>query len=83
MTQVAETVLESILKLPVADRREIVDRLCESLWNMELEPDEELAWQNFINERLAAADRGDFAPGTAFDVIEEVRRELHQQREVR
>ena len=76
MTQAAESVLQSVLNLPESDRREIVDRVCESLWNTELDADEELAWQAFLDERLAAADRGDFVTGTPYEVIEDIRREL-------
>ncbi|MFM9962785.1 MAG: hypothetical protein ACKV2Q_16365 [Planctomycetaceae bacterium] len=76
MTQIAESVLESVLKLAKEDRQEIADRVCESLWNEELEPDDLLAWQSMIEERLAECDRGEFVTGTPYEVIEQVRREL-------
>ncbi len=76
MTQIAETVLDALLELPEAERSAIADLLYESLWNTKLSSADAAAWQAFIEERLAEADRGDFAPGTAFDVIEEARRDL-------
>ena len=76
MTQTAETVLNSALQLPEEQRAEIADLLYESLWNAKLSSTDAVAWEAFIEERLAQADRGDFAPGTAFDVIEEARRDL-------
>ena len=79
MSQVVESVLKSVLELPEADRCEIADRVCESLWNTKLTADDAAAWQSFLEERIAAADRGEFAPGSAFDVIEEIRRELVQE----
>jgi hypothetical protein len=79
MTQLAESVLKSFLELPINDRCEIVDRACESLWNSKLEPEAAAAWQSFIEERLAAVDRGDFAPGSAFDVLDEISRELAEE----
>ena len=76
MTQTAETVLNSALQLPEAQRAEIADLLYESLWNTKLSSADAVAWEAFIEERLAQADRGDFAPGTPYDVIEEARRDL-------
>lgn len=76
MTQTAETVLKSALQLPEDQRAEIADVLYESLWNTKLSDADAAAWDAFIDERLAQADRGEFAPGTAFDVIEEARRDL-------
>lgn len=76
MTQLAETMVKDLLKLPDDERSAIADLLYESLWNTKLSSADAAAWQAFIEERLAEADRGDFAPGTAFDVIEEARRDL-------
>ncbi len=76
MTQVAESVLKSLLELPHEDRCEIADRVCESLWNAKLSPQESAEWQSFLEERMAEADRGEFAPGTPYDVLEETRRDL-------
>jgi chorismate mutase len=79
MTQTAESVLKSLLELPEADRCEIMDRVSESLWNTQLNAEDAAAWQSFLEERIAAADRGDLAAGSAFDVVEEIRRELAQE----
>jgi hypothetical protein len=79
MTQTAETVLKSALQLPEDQRAEIADILYESLWNTKLSDADAAAWEAFIEERLAAVDRGDFAPGTPFDAIEEIRREIRQE----
>ncbi len=78
MTQTAETMLDALLELPEADRVAIANRLIDSVDSVELEPDA-AAWEAFLEERLAAADRGDFSPGTPFDVIEEIRREIRQE----
>ena len=75
MTKTAETMFDALLELPEAERVEIANRLIESVESPELDPDA-AAWEAFLEERLAAADRGEFAPGTAFDVIEEARRDL-------
>ena len=80
MTQTAETVLNSALQLHEEQRAEIADLLYESLWNAKLPSTDAVAWEAFIEERLAQADRGDFAPGTAFDVIENVRRDLAERK---
>ena len=80
MTQTAETVLNSALQLPEEQHAEIADLLYESLWNAKLPSTDAVAWEAFIEERLAQADRGDFAPGTAFDVIENVRRDLAERK---
>lgn len=76
MTQVAESILKMLLELPVSDRTEVVEQAYESLWNTKLNAEEAIAWQSFLEERIAEADRGDFAHGTPFDVIEEIRLEL-------
>ncbi len=80
MTQTAKTVLNSALQLPEEQRAEIANLLYESLWNTKLSSADTAEWQAFIEERLAEADRGEFAPGTAFDVIEEARRDLAKGR---
>lgn len=83
MTQIAESVWKSLQELSEQDRAEIAERIYESLGTA-MPPDSDLAaWDDFLGERLAAGDRGDFAPGSAFDVIEDVRREMHQLRESR
>ena len=64
-----------LLELPAAERVEIANRLIDSVDRHELDPDA-AAWEAFLEERLAAVDRGDFAPGTAFDAIDEIRSEL-------
>ena len=79
MTQVAESVLKSLLELPIEDRCEIADRVCESLWSTKLSSEEVADWQSFLEERIAAADRGEFAPGSAFEVIDEIGRELTEE----
>lgn len=80
MTQTAETVLKSVFLLPEEQQAEIADRIYESLWHSKLDDADEAAWNAYVEERIAAADRGDFAPGSAFDVIEEIRQELRQGR---
>ena len=81
MTQTAETVWESVLELPEHERAELAERIYESLGTASATDEEMAEWDDFLGERLAAVDRGDFAPGSAFDVIEDVRREMHQRRE--
>lgn len=81
MTQTAETVLKSALQLPEDQRAEVADLLYESLWNTKLSDTDTAAWQAFIEERLAAADRGEFAEGTADDVIQRVRESLAKGQE--
>lgn len=76
MTQLAENLLSILLELPEAERWAIADLLYESRWNSKLSSADAAAWQALIEERLAEADRGDFAPGTPFDVIEEARLDL-------
>ena len=76
MTQIAETMLNALLELSESERSAIADLLYESLWNTKLSSVDAVAWEAFIEERLAQADRGDFAPGTPYDVIEEARRDL-------
>ena len=83
MTQIAESVWKSLQELSDQDRAEIAERIYESLGTA-ITPEADLAaWDDFLGERLAAAHRGEFAPGSAFDVIEDVRREMHQMRESR
>lgn len=81
MTQIAEEILKSFQELPEEEQCEVVDQLCESLWKTKLKSADAEDWQAFLEERIAAADRGDFAPGSAFDVIEEIRQELRQSRQ--
>jgi hypothetical protein len=81
MTQIAEEILKSFQELPAEEQCEVVDQLCESLWKTKLKSADAEDWQTFLEERIAAADRGDFAPGSAFDVIEEIRQELRQSRQ--
>lgn len=78
MTKIAETMLDTLLELSEADRVAIANRLIDSVDSVELDPDA-AAWETFLEERLAAADRGDFSPGTPFDAIEEIRREIRQE----
>lgn len=79
MTQIAEDILKYFQDLPEDEQSEVVDLLCESLWKTRLKSADAEEWQAFLEERIAAADRGDFAPGTPFDAIEEIRRELRQE----
>ncbi len=78
MTQIAENILQSLLELPEADRVAIANRLIDSVDSIEMDP-VAAAWEAFLEERIAAADRGDFSPGTPFDAIEEIRREIRQE----
>ena len=80
MTKTAETMLNALLELPEAERWAIADLLYESRWNTQLKADDAAAWRAFLDERLAAADRGDFAEGTADDVIRRARESLAQGR---
>ena len=79
MTPVADNLVNALLELPEAERWAIADLLYESRWNSKLDTDDSAVWQAFLEERIAAADRGDFAPGSAFDVIDDIRRELAQE----
>ena len=76
MTQVAETLLKSLLELSEADRVHVADRLYESIEEVEAYEEDSAAMRSLIEERLAEADRGEFAPGSAFEVLDEIRREL-------
>ena len=78
MTQTAETMLSALLELPEAERVEIANRLIDSVDSNGLDP-RAAEWESFLEERLAAVDRGDFAPGNGFNVIEEIRIELRQE----
>ena len=75
MTQVAETVLKSLLDLTDDEQAEVMERYYESIESVQR------GWNALIEERLAAVDRGDFVSGTPDEVIESVRRELHLHRE--
>ena len=77
MTQVAETVLKSLLELSHDEQAEVMERYYELL---ELDG---RGWNSLIEERLAAADRGDFVSGTPDEIIDGIRRELHLNRESR
>lgn len=77
MTQVAETVLKSLMELSDDEQAEVMERFYESLDTTER------GWNAMINERLAAADRGDFVSGTPDEIIDDIRRELHLDRESR
>ena len=77
MTQVAETVLKSLMELSDDEQAEVMERFYESL------DATERGWNAMINERLAAVDRGDFVSGTADEIIDGIRRELHLNRESR
>ena len=77
MTQVAETVLKSLLDLTDDEQAEVMERYYESIESVQR------GWNALIEERLAAVDRGDFVSGTPDEVIESVRRELHLHRESR
>ena len=76
MTQVAETLLKSLLELSEADRVHVADRLYESIEEVKAYEEDSAAMRLLIEERLAEADRGEFAPGSAFEVLDEIRREL-------
>lgn len=79
MTQHAEDLVSALFELPEDERWAIADLLNESRWNSRLSALDAAAWHAFLDERLAAADRGDLAPGSAFDVIDEIRTELAQE----
>lgn len=79
MTQAAAELLKSLLELPERDRLAIADELYESVGDLETRSNEPFDWTTFIDERAAAADRGEFAEGTAFEVIERARRKVQLQ----
>jgi hypothetical protein len=76
MTQIAEEILKSFQGLPEDEQSAVVDQLCESLWKAKLKSVDAANWQAFLEERIAAADRGEFAEGTADDVFLRVRESL-------
>ena len=76
MTQIVEDILKSFQDLPEEEQSAVVDLLCESLWKTKLKSADAEKWQVFLEERIVAADRGEFAEGTADEVIEGIRREL-------
>ena len=80
MTQLAQNLVNTLLELPEAERWAIADLLYESRWNSKLNSEDAAAWRAFLDERLAAADRGEFAEGTADDVIQRARESLVQGR---
>ncbi len=77
MTQVAETVLKSLLELSDGEQTEVMERFYESIES------DQRGWNALIEERLAAVDRGDFVSETPDELIDGVQRELHQHREPR
>ena len=77
MTQTVEIVLKSLLDLTDDEQVEVMERYYESIESVQR------GWTALIEERLAAVDRGDFVSGTPDQVIESVRREVHQHRESR
>lgn len=79
MTLVAESMLKELLELPEDERSAIADLLYDSLWNTNLNAKDAAGWQAFLDERIAEADRGEFAEGTADDVSENIRRELAEE----
>ena len=79
MTQVAESLLKSLLEWSEADRVHVADRLYESIEEVEAYEEDSAAMRSLIEERLAEADRGEFAPGSAFEVLDEIRRELTEE----
>ena len=79
MTLVAESMLKELLELPEDERSAIADLLYESLWNNSLNAKDTAGWQAFLDERIAEADRGEFAEGPADDVSENIRRELAEE----
>lgn len=81
MIQHAENLVNALLELPEAERWAIADLLYESRWNSKLNSADAAAWQAFLDERIAEADRGDFAEGTADDVIQRAHESLAQGQE--
>lgn len=77
MTQVAETVLKSLMELSDDEQAEVMERFYESL------DATERGWNAMIRDRLTAVDRGDFVSGTPDEIIDDIRRELHLDRESR
>ena len=77
MTQVAETVLKSLLELSDDEQADVMKRFFESLES------DERGWNALITERLAVVDRGDFVSGTPDEIIDGIRRELQLDRESR
>ena len=77
MTQVAETVLKSLLELTNDEQQEVMDRFYESI------DSDQRGWNALIDERLADVDRGDFVSGTPDEVIDSIRCELLPQKESR
>ncbi len=77
MTQVAETVLKSLMELSDDEQVEVMERFYESLDTTDR------GWNSMISERLAAVDRGEFVSGTPDEIIDDIRRELHLDRESR
>ena len=73
----AET-LQNLLRLPPTDRAALALGLLQSLTPADVEQFTAAAWPQELASRLAAVDRGEFAPGEGRDVLERVRRELHE-----
>lgn len=78
MTNSAE-LIETLLELPRPERARLAHWLIESLEPAVVSANAEAAWSAEIQERLAAVDRGEFAEGTAIDVIRRAREALKQE----
>ncbi len=78
MTNSAE-LIETLLELPRPERARLAHWLIESLEPAVASANAEAAWSAELEERLAAVDRGEFAEGTADDVIRRAREALKQE----
>ena len=78
MTSSAE-LIETLLELPRPERARLAHWLIESLEPAGPSANVEAAWVAELEERLAAVDRGEFAEGTASDVIRRARETLKQE----
>lgn len=77
MTQVAESVLKSLLNLSDDEQAEVMDRFVESFES------KQRGWDAMIEDRLTAVDRGDFVTGTPDEIADDILCEFRQQREPR
>jgi hypothetical protein len=77
---IADELVQRALSLPTAERAAIAHLLLVSLENeSNSAPDSdsiEAGWEAMLNERLAAADAGDFYPGTIDDLFNEIRQSI-------
>ena len=73
MTKAAEQLLAQALRLDLADRAELLDRLAAS-WEPSDDPAYAAAWEAELRERIASIERGEEKPIPWRDAMPQIRR---------